>query len=40
LIVILPLQELRSLQLSKMKKFGVYVMFSIGSLWVFSYPFS
>ena len=32
LIVVLPLQELRALQLSKMKKVGVYAMFSIGSL--------
>ncbi len=31
LIVILPMQELRSLQLSKLKKFGVYVMFGMGS---------
>ena len=32
LIVVLPLQELRSLQLSKSKKLGVYTMFGIGSL--------
>ena len=32
LIVVLPLQELRSLQLSKLKKFGVYAMFGMGSL--------
>lgn len=38
LIVLLPIRELRSLQISSKKKVGLYFMFGVGSLYVPLFP--
>jgi hypothetical protein len=38
LIVILPIGELRSLQISSKKKIGLYAMFGVGSLYKTPHP--
>jgi hypothetical protein len=39
LIVVLPVNELRSLQMGKKKKVGLFVMFGLGVLYVYRCPF-
>ena len=40
LIIVLPISEVRKLQLGRKKKIGLYIMFGLGSLWVTQKDFS